>query len=91
MFRSFVTAIISWGLLAIKVVPVVLIVLDWGAPWWVALPVGLILCDLVGGFLTWWLLESVAGVSNWLLLGIASGVGICVWYMPYSLLLAARG
>jgi len=90
----------AWGFalglafsLAFHAAPVALVVSAWGAPWWAAPPlglaVGLVFGDLAGGFVAWYLLESVAGVDNLLLLSLGAGVGVVAWSGMCSMALLA--
>lgn len=79
--------------LAFHAAPVALVVSAWGAPWWatvlLGLAGGLVFGDLAGGFMAWYLLESVAGVDSWLLLSLGAGVGVLAWSGVCSMALLA--
>ena len=77
-----------WGALGLGLLcslhaaPVALFCMVLGAPWWIAVPVGLagglVLGDLTGGVLAWLILEAV-GIDSWPMLVVGAGVGAAIW------------
>jgi len=76
---------LSTAVWTLSVVPVALVLVAWGAPWWAATLGGFILGEFAGAFIVWWFLESVVGIDSWLLTALGAGVGFVIWNGLYLL------